>query len=127
VKLTKAQRDQLRQMFGGRCAYCGCELSAKGWHADHVEPIYRGWFSGERSRFEEKDSIDNLFPACAPCNIWKSVMSMETFRASVAQQVDAARKYSASFRMAERFGLVAQVKTKVVFYFETLMQKEECA
>lgn len=27
--------------FGGRCAYCGCELPEKGWHADHVEAVLR--------------------------------------------------------------------------------------
>lgn len=27
--------------FGGRCAYCGCELPEKGWHADHVQAVLR--------------------------------------------------------------------------------------
>ena len=35
-KGTKRQREALRQKFGGRCAYCGCEL--KDMHADHLEP-----------------------------------------------------------------------------------------
>lgn len=39
--LTKKQRAELRMKFGGRCAYCGCELPEKGWHADHVEAVYR--------------------------------------------------------------------------------------
>ena len=26
AKLTKAQRAELREKFGGRCAYCGCVL-----------------------------------------------------------------------------------------------------
>ena len=33
--LTPAKREQLRMMFGGKCAYCGCEFTGK-WHADHV-------------------------------------------------------------------------------------------
>ena len=37
MALTKKQRVELRMKFGGRCAYCGCELPEKGWHADHVE------------------------------------------------------------------------------------------
>jgi len=41
AKLTKAQRAVLREKFGGRCAYCGCELPEKGWHADHLEPVMR--------------------------------------------------------------------------------------
>lgn len=26
MALTKKQREKLRMKFGGRCAYCGCEL-----------------------------------------------------------------------------------------------------
>ncbi len=37
MALTKKQREKLRMKFGGRCAYCGCELPEKGWHADHVQ------------------------------------------------------------------------------------------
>ena len=29
MRLTKAEREQVRAMFGGRCAYCGCELGAE--------------------------------------------------------------------------------------------------
>jgi hypothetical protein len=35
VSLTKKQRIELRMMFGGRCAYCGVQLTGK-WHADHA-------------------------------------------------------------------------------------------
>lgn len=41
MALTKKQRAELRMKFGGRCAYCGCELPEKGWHADHVQPVAR--------------------------------------------------------------------------------------
>lgn len=41
MALTKKQRAELRMKFGGRCAYCGCELPEKGWHADHVEAVRR--------------------------------------------------------------------------------------
>jgi hypothetical protein len=43
MTLTKTQRETVRVMFGGRCAYCGRELPEKGWHADHVKAIYRSW------------------------------------------------------------------------------------
>lgn len=48
MALTKKQRAELRMKFGGRCAYCGCELPEKGWHADHVEAALRKWEFGER-------------------------------------------------------------------------------
>ncbi len=30
---TKKQRELIFNKYGGKCAYCGCEL-AKGWHID---------------------------------------------------------------------------------------------
>ncbi len=45
MALTKKQRTELRMKFGGRCAYCGCELSDK-WHADHVEAVRRNISNG---------------------------------------------------------------------------------
>lgn len=30
MALTKKQRAELRMKFGGRCAYCGCELGDNG-------------------------------------------------------------------------------------------------
>jgi hypothetical protein len=38
--MTKKDREQIRMKYGGRCAYCGCEL-VKGWHVDEVEPVRR--------------------------------------------------------------------------------------
>ena len=38
--MTKKQRQEVFDKFGGRCAYCGCELG-KGWHLDHIEPVCR--------------------------------------------------------------------------------------
>ncbi|EGS6148047.1 HNH endonuclease, partial [Salmonella enterica] len=88
--ITKKQRAELRMKFGGRCAYCGCELPEKGWHADHVEAVLRkseqcmkaaakGIFklkaTGEFYR-PEAERLENLFPACAPCNLLKASYSL---------------------------------------------------
>lgn len=45
MKLNKQQREQLKQKFGGLCAYCG-DLLPDRWHADHIEPIVRNWTNG---------------------------------------------------------------------------------
>jgi len=44
--------------FRGRCAYCGAPARL---HADHRTPLSRGG----------TNSIDNILPACAPCNMSK--------------------------------------------------------
>lgn len=75
MALTKKQRAELRMKFGGRCAYCGCELGEK-WHADHVKPVIR--FDGNMLH-QERDDISNMVPACHPCNltsiavVWKII------------------------------------------------------
>lgn len=34
------KRQLIFDRYGGRCAYCGCELQ-KGWHVDHASPVHR--------------------------------------------------------------------------------------
>lgn len=119
MKLTPRQRDRLRAMFGGCCAYCGHELGKK-WHADHVEAVRREWWKkGGGLERPENDTISNLFPACVACNIHKHCMSLETWREYLQDQVEMARRNSAPFRHAERFGKIVTITTPIVFYFET--------
>ncbi|MER3366508.1 HNH endonuclease [Providencia rettgeri] len=89
--MTKVQREKLRMLFGGKCAYCGCELPEKGWHADHLEPIVRKMTqdmeAAKKGQFKykatgecyhpERDNEDNLVPACKSCNIYKSSYDIE--------------------------------------------------
>ncbi|CAI2057230.1 HNH endonuclease [Serratia entomophila] len=138
AKLTKAQRVELREKFGGRCAYCGCPLPEKGWHADHVKAVLRKWEFGERQANglrravatgdhwkPENDSLENLFPACAPCNLFKATFSLEMFREQIAAQAERARQYNVNFRTAERFGLVEVKDAPVVFWFERAEAQEK--
>lgn len=38
--MNKRNRQLIFNKYGGRCAYCGCELQ-KGWHVDHASPVRR--------------------------------------------------------------------------------------
>jgi 5-methylcytosine-specific restriction endonuclease McrA len=38
--MKKSDRQIVFEKYGGKCAYCGCDLTGK-WCADHVEPIFR--------------------------------------------------------------------------------------
>ncbi|EBQ5259763.1 TPA: HNH endonuclease signature motif containing protein [Salmonella enterica] len=132
MALTRKQRERLRMKFGGRCAYCGCVLPEKGWHADHVQAVLRksercmkaaekGIFrlktTGEVFR-PEADCPENIFPSCAPCNLLKTTYSLEMFRKQVSLRVERGRRSSVNFRTAERFGLISVVNKPVVFWFE---------
>lgn len=132
MKLTPKQRAILRMKFDGKCAYCGCELPEKGWHADHVEPILRtstqDMNAAEKGLWKLKntgeshrphlDNLENIFPACQPCNLLKSTYSVEMFRKQISLQVERGRKSSMNFRTAERFGLIKTTDIPVVFWFE---------
>jgi 5-methylcytosine-specific restriction endonuclease McrA len=97
---------------GGRCAYCGVEITIEKMSIDHIHPRAAGG----------TDERANLNPSCRACNNFKSVWSLEEFRQHVAHQVERCRKYSVNYRTAERFGLVQVVRTDVVFYFEHIAQ-----
>ena len=110
--MKKAERETVRQMFNGRCAYCGCELGER-WHVDHVDPLLRG-FKGRGGL----DALTNMYPACPACNLFKKTYSVEEFRRELSKQVDRARMYSRNFQMAEKYRLVKTTGCDVIFYFE---------
>ena len=137
MKLTPAQREQVRMMFGGRCAYCGIELPEKGWHADHVKAV--GYdLEWRRSSYDsdgkytpsgfvktgkvlrpENDVLENIFPACAACNIDKGASDLEDWRSWLQERmVSNLRHYVANFRHAERFGRIVIVEEPLIFWFE---------
>lgn len=56
-------RNKLRE-YGYRCAYCGIKAkdTAKGYLTrDHIIPVHQ----------EGTDDINNIVPACWPCNVAK--------------------------------------------------------
>ena len=131
------KRRAIFDKSGGKCWYCGCDLPEKGWHEDHVEPVYRNppkkkpsypWGEPPESirpilessmQKPENDIEENKVPACAPCNLFKSTFSVEEFRQEIQRQVERARKSSVNFRTSERFGLIKEIDKKVTFWFET--------
>jgi 5-methylcytosine-specific restriction endonuclease McrA len=121
MKLTKAQREQVRLKFGGLCAYCGGELPAR-WHADHIEPVIRNdWLKVPRAPdWPERDVIENMNPACPPCNIDKHSLSLENWRQMIERSNEVLMRDVGTFRRALRFKLVEIRREPVTFYFERL-------
>ena len=109
-------REKIRNMFDGCCAYCGKPLD-KTFHIDHIEPLFRGW-KNKPDRAGE-DTENNMFPACPRCNRWKATMTIERFRNEISKQAERLRRDSPGFRLAEDFMLISEMKHhKVVFWFE---------
>jgi len=63
----------LVELWGGRCAYCGDPAPLE---IDHRVPLSRGG----------TNSIENILPACGPCNRRKYAMSENEFRARLAAE-----------------------------------------
>lgn len=134
MKLTKAQRAELREKFGGHCAYCGCELPER-WHADHFVPCKRDLETRRDGRgvlrltsvgsgIPGTNVIENMMPACPPCNISKGSMSLEGWRFWIAGHVNSLNQYHKIYRMTKAFGLVQETGRPVVFYFERLQTND---
>lgn len=123
MSLTKTQRAELKQKFGGRCSYCGYELGDK-WDADHFIPIKRNWVikNGKQITTDcinpENDRIENMMPSCKPCNNDKSSLSLENWRTAIKHKVFTLNNSHPIYQKAKRYGLVVETDIEVVFYFE---------
>jgi len=129
----KTDRQIIFDKFGGKCAYCGCELQ-KGWHVDHIQPIVRDFkYSKHKSRFEhtgscrnpKNENLDNYNPSCASCNIQKNSFTLEQFRNNIKQFVNSLNQYSTQYKFAKRYGLITETNIDVIFYFETFNTNEK--
>lgn len=133
MNLSKAQREKLKQRYGGHCAYCGCLLGAR-WQADHFEPVnrypeyvmvpglYGGLISQPTGRMlmgnPERDVWENLRPACLKCNNDKGPMSIERWRAKLQRGPEVLARNYATYQHSLRFGLIQPTGKQVIFYFE---------
>lgn len=128
--ISKKDREIIKNKFGGKCAYCGCELQ-KGWHVDEIEPVRRNHiWNREKRRYEidkkkpmkhpERLHIDNQNPSCASCNINKHSESLENFRKSIKGYMKHLNEKSTQYKIAKRYGLITETDIEVKFYFETI-------
>lgn len=111
------KRKLIWDKSGGKCWYCGCELPEKGWHADHFEPVVRCPLAGVMEK-PEKNNTDNLVPACAPCNLLKSSLSIEVFRGRIEKFIESLNRHHNQYKFAKRYGMVTETQKPVVFWFE---------
>jgi hypothetical protein len=121
--MKKAERERIRAMFDGLCAYCGHPLPDR-WHVDHVEPVLRQWRKeGKPMERPLLNTADNMMPACPPCNIDKHAMSLEGWRAKLSRTLSVLGRNSPTYRHAIRFGLLQETDKPIVFYFEQSGEK----
>ncbi len=125
MRLKKLEREQVRMKYGGRCAYCGIELGDR-WHADHMQSVRRGTshrWEGNAER-PQNHNLDNMMPACVPCNLSKSQMPLEAWRIYLLNHVNSLNLYHPIYRLAKAYGLVVETTAPVVFYFEKVIHEQ---
>lgn len=123
MKLTKQQREQIKQMYNGRCSYCGEELNGS-FVVDHILPVVRDDREPSGMLHPERDVIENLTPSCRSCNHIKSSASLESFRLYIQRFINSLNRDSVQYKFAKRYGLVQETEIPVVFYFETFTNKK---
>lgn len=129
----KIDRKLIYDKFGGKCAYCGCELNGK-FQVDHIIPqrnfethIKNNWRIPEflsHLTISQLNHIDNLFPSCASCNKYKDTHCLETFRYELGEMRKRLNNLSTHYKISKRFGLIKEIEKPIVFYFEE--QSKNC-
>lgn len=112
-RLTKAQRLQVYEKYGGKCAYCGNHISLDEMQVDHIKPLALGG----------ADDMSNLAPACRMCNFYKSTLTLEKFREQLGLLKVRLEK-DFTYRLALKYGLIRECNTPVGFFFERRRDEE---
>ncbi len=128
MAFTKQQREKIYSKYGGHCAYCGCKITVEQMQVDHIIPQreYENHIKRKirvpnfLTHLTENDvnNEENLNPACAICNKWKSAHDLELFRSELSEQPKRLNDYSSNFRIAKKYGLVHIIDNPIIFYFE---------
>lgn len=107
-KITKVERQQVHEKYGGHCAYCGKEIEIKDMQVDHMIPL----------RLGGADEMSNYMPACRQCNHYKRGNSLEGFRKMIEQIPTKLERDSYIYRVGINYGNVIPHEMPIVFYFE---------
>ncbi len=136
------KREAVFNKCGGKCAYCGCELSGK-WQVDHaISKLY--WFVKSVTDIDRVNHISNLMPSCPECNHYKRAKCIESVGTSIGF-----RDYLKTFHLrlaklpkktlvkksekrklymqtiADKYGITVDKPFNGIFYFETLKTKPQ--
>jgi len=106
-------RQVVYNKFGGRCAYCGNEITLKTMQVDHAKSKRNGG----------TDDYENLMPSCRLCNHYKRGGDIETLRWLIAGLLERLQRMYI-FRVAISYGLVAKNEWDGKFYFEKIEVQE---
>jgi 5-methylcytosine-specific restriction endonuclease McrA len=113
-RMTKAERMQVYEKYGGHCAYCGKKIEYKDMQVDHIAPLCRGYHG---VGFPERDCMENYNPSCRRCNYYKTDMSLESFRIALLK-LHERMLTTLKYKVAADYGIIKIKPWDGVFYFE---------
>ena len=129
MAINKKLREQIKQKYGGLCAYSGTPLEYD-WQVEHIKPKIHFEIGLETGN---PDDINNLIPVQKLINHYKRGMTLERFRerlgnlhVRLSKLPKNPRTYKSKKRneymqkMAEYFGITPDNPLNMVFYFETI-------
>ena len=130
MAINKKIREQIKQKYGGLCAYSGTPLE-DDWQVEHIKPRFHYEYGIEQGN---PDNINNLVPVQKLINHYKRALDLEEFRtwylgglhkrlAKLPKnpRTDKSKKRNEYMqKIAEYFGITPDKPFNKVFYFETL-------
>lgn len=118
-KLTVNERKAIYAKTNGHCAYCGCEIAFKGFHADHVLCL-RNYEYMDDILGKKIDDVENMLPSCGSCNRYKSTYDLETFRKMLSGIPKRLARDVSTYNIAVRYGMIEEHSEPIQFYFEKI-------
>ena len=115
-RITKKTRELVLNKYGGKCAYCGCELTISTMQVDHIKAVYTS--SLENNNVEtQDDSFDNLNPSCRQCNFYKGTLNIDQFRNKIKTTLYETCQNTFQAKLAKKLGMMVVTQFDK-FYFE---------
>ena len=131
--ISRKLREEVYEKYGGRCAYCGCEIEYKDMQIDHIVPFASSIYGTEDVREntismisnDTINSVDNLMPSCRQCNFYKGGLSIEGFRKRLKGELEHTCVNSFQSRLAIKYGILSFNGFNGEFFFEKKVSEEE--
>lgn len=130
--ISKKNREIVRSLFDGKCAYTGTELLSD-WQVDHVEPVRRNWWLNNSAMLEKNHKLENMLPSQRIINHYKHSMNLEQFRDFMKDfhirigklpknpRVEKSiKRKEYMLEIANLFDITTDKPFSGIFYFETL-------
>jgi 5-methylcytosine-specific restriction endonuclease McrA len=132
-RISKEKRAKVYAKYGGRCAYCGKEISINDMQIDHIKAFAQSIYGKENDRKQVAemiddgsiDDMDNLLPSCRACNYYKNINGIDGFRQRILNQLSHTCIDTFQARLAMQYGIIEYKPWDGEFYFEKIKKNNK--